>query len=110
MPGSGTPPSPVTVLDGSSAPTPPPAASCVPPAPGSLRGLSSFATFLEDAVAPNLAPLPEPLRAAAGFHLLSGCPSLPIRAAGRGGRRAVTAEVASRYVAGTSFGSPGQGP
>lgn len=37
VPGSGTPPSPVTVLDGSSAPTPPPAASCVPPAPRSLR-------------------------------------------------------------------------
>ena len=67
MAGSGTPPPLVPVLDGSSAPTP-------PLAPGSPpRALSSLATFLEDAVAPSLAPPPEPVRAAVRSHLLRGC-------------------------------------
>lgn len=56
--------------------------------------LSSLATFLEDAVAPSLAPPPEPVRAAARSHLLRGCqpvtlpllrPVLGVLAAGRGG-------------------------
>lgn len=90
--GSGSPPPLVPVLDGSSAPTP-------PLAPGSPpRALSSLATFLQDAVAPSLAPPPEPVRAAARSHLLRGCQpvTLPlldvplldvlgILAAGRGG-------------------------